>query len=418
MDDLSRGRLEALVREHEGRRRRCINLIASENVLSPAVRSQLSTDLTGRYGDYPGRDTEHRKYFGLPYVREIESGVTALAARLFGARYVEPRPLSGHVAGAGVLMGLCRPGDRVLEIGSDGGGHRLAAKLAESRLIDLEVAFLPFDSATWNIDTAAARALIEAAWPRLVILGSSTFLFPHPVREIAETTHALDGTVLAYDASHVFGLIAAGTFQAPLAEGADVVFGSTHKTLPGPQGGLILTNDDGLIDAITPAVYPALVTNHHLFRLPALGLALLEMETWGGQYATATVANARRLGAELARRDLFVAGAAQGYTRSHTLLVTVPAWGTAQEVDARLERCGIIVTTATWPHNPGRVAIRLGLQEVTRLGAGDGDMPELADLLARALAQEEPAEAVAQEVARWALQRLGACRYTWADDGA
>jgi glycine hydroxymethyltransferase len=412
MAELERDDIEALVRAHAAWRRRCVNLIASENVLSPAVRAQLATDLAGRYGDYAGRDAEQRKYFGTPYVRDIERLVNDLACRLFGARYAELRPLSGHVAGAGVLLGLCKPGDRVLEVGSDGGGHRMAAKLAEGALIDLDVGFLPFDAERWNVDVGPAIARIEQTRPRLVILGSSTFLFPHPVREIAEAVHRVEGAALVYDASHVMGLIAAGRFQQPLADGADLVFGSTHKTLPGPQGGLILTNDSTLIEAVTTAVYPALVTNHHLFRLPALGLALLEMQHWGAAYAEATVANAQRLGAELAQRSLLVVGARNGYTRSHTLLVGTDGHGGA-ETGALLERAGIIVTAARLPAALGRVGIRLGTQEITRLGAQEADMPALADLLAAAIMQHASPEELAPRVAAWVAERLGDCGYTW-----
>jgi glycine hydroxymethyltransferase len=339
--------------------------------------------------------------------------VGELACRLFGARYAELRPLSGHIAGAGVLMGLCKPGDTVLEVGSDGGGHRMAAKLAESPLINLDVRFLPFATERWNVDLDATRALIEDLRPRLVILGSSTFLFPHPVRELAAAVHAVEGGLLAYDASHVLGLIAAGRFQRPLAEGADVVFGSTHKTLPGPQGGLVLSNDEGLIDEITTAIYPALVTNHHLFRLPALGLALLELEQWGEAYADATIANARRLGAELARHGLPVAGAQDGYTRSHTLLVGTSSYGGSEETGAMLERAGIIVTAARLPAALGSAGMRIGTQEITRLGAVENDMVSLADLLAAAITQSTLSEALAPQVTAWASERLGPCRYTW-----
>jgi glycine hydroxymethyltransferase len=410
--DLQRADLEGLVQAHEAWRERCINLIASESVLSPAVRAQLGTDLAGRYGDYTGRDAAHRRYFGTPYVVEIEQQVADLARKLFGARYCELRPLSGHVAGAGVLIGLCKPGDLVLEVGSDGGGHRMAAKLAESPMIDLDVQFLPFDTTCWNVDVPAALAVIAAQRPRVVILGSSTFLFPHPVREIAAAVHAVDG-LLVYDASHVFGLLAAGGFQQPLVEGADVIYGSTHKTLFGPQGGLILSNDEQIMTAVSGAVYPALVTNHHLQRIPALGLALLELETWGAAYAEAVIASARRLARELAGRGLPLAGAIGGYTQSHTLLVGTHPYSDAEEAGSRLEQAGIIVTAARLPAALGRTGVRLGTQEITRRGAREEDMPELAALLVDALIGAVPPAQLVRRVETWVSTRLGPCQYTW-----
>jgi glycine hydroxymethyltransferase len=297
-------------------------------------------------------------------------------------------------------MGLCKPGDRVFEVGGDGGGHRMAAKLAESPMIDLEVQFLPFDTARWNLDVPATLRMIATQRPRVVILGSSTFLFPHPVREIAAAVHAVDG-LLVYDASHVFGLLAAGRFQQPLAEGADVIYGSTHKTLFGPQGGLILSNDEQIMAAVSNAIYPVLVTNHHLQRIPALGLALLELEAWGATYGDAVIANARRLARELAARSLPVAGVADGYTQSHTLLVGTHPYAGAEEAGRRLEQAGIIVTAARLPAALDRTGVRLGTQEITRRGAREQDMPDLAALLVEALSAEPPPEQLGRRVEAW-----------------
>lgn len=188
----------------------------------------------------------------------IGSGLAALTfiqlLRLKGA---------GHVAGVAVLMGLCSPGDLVLELGRDGDGHREGGKLASSPLVPLEIEYLPFDQTSYNVDVVGTIQLIDRRQPRMVILGSSNFLFPHPVSAIAEALKAYPDTLLVYDASHVMGFLAAGRFQDPLREGADLVIGSTHKTLPGPQGGIIFSNRSDLMDAVSQATYPALVTNHH-----------------------------------------------------------------------------------------------------------------------------------------------------------
>ena len=203
----------------------------------------------------------------------------------FGAEACELRALSGHVAGSAVIMAVCKPGDLVMEVGQDGGGHRLAAKLAIAPLIDLRVEYLPFDPVAFNIDTHEASRAIAQRRPRLVVLGSSTFLHPHPVAALVEACKAV-GAVLAFDASHVMGFLAVEQFQAPLAEGADVVFGSTHKTLLGPQGGVIF-GDSEIVARAADAVYPPLVTNHHPFRIPALAVALAEHAEFGDAYARA-----------------------------------------------------------------------------------------------------------------------------------
>jgi glycine hydroxymethyltransferase len=270
----TRERIQDLVARHAAWRRKTLNLIASENILSPAVLNALACDFQGRYADYPGRDPRNRRYRGNRYIAEVEAEAVRLAAELFRARFVELRPIAGHLAGLAIVAGVCRPGDVVLEVGRDGGGHREAGRLTVAPLVSLDVRYLPFDPITFNVDTAAAIRQIEELRPRLVILGSSHFLFPHPVAAIAEAVHRIPGAVLAYDASHVMGFLAAGRFQDPLAEGADVVFGSTHKTLPGPQGGIIFSNDDALMNRVCEALIPGLVTNHHPGRMPAMALAL------------------------------------------------------------------------------------------------------------------------------------------------
>jgi glycine hydroxymethyltransferase len=218
-----------------------------------------------------------------------------------------------------------------------------------------------------------------------VILGSSNFLYPHPVRAIADAVHRVPGAVLAYDASHVLGFLAAGRFQDPLGEGADVVFGSTHKTFPGPQGGIIFSNDDTLMDRVTPALVPALITNHHPFRMPALVVTLEEMATWGKAYAEAMVANARVLGRALAKRGVPVVEAGGRPTDSHTILLRVSSFGTSDDLSARLEAAGIMTTGAFLPESLGREGIRIGSQEVTRLGATADTMDRAAELIAEVL---------------------------------
>jgi glycine hydroxymethyltransferase len=330
---------------------------------------------------------------------------------MFGADFVELRPLSGHVAGAAVLLGLLRPGDLALELDREAGGHRLATKLLEaSQLMSFEVQYLPFDSRHYNIDTNAASELIMRTKPRLVLLGSSTFLFPHPVREIATIVRQLPDSVLVYDASHVMGFLAAKRFQDPLAEGADIVFGSTHKTLPGPQGGIILSNREDLMAPVVNALYPGLVTNHHPFRIPALGLALLELREWGADYADQIVANARALGVALQARGIPVLVVDGKTTASHTLIALVAQFGTSNEVAERMERSGIIAGGTILPEDLGCHGIRIGVQEITRRGATESLMARVASLIADSVKEARPYELISQDV-RQLAQDLGTVRF-------
>jgi glycine hydroxymethyltransferase len=409
-----RAHINQLVEAHEAYRRQTLNLIASENALSPAVRRVLQSDLVNRYGDYTGRDLSARRYRGNRHLEAIERQVDRIARDTFHAEYVELRPVSGHIAGAAVLMGLCKPGDTILEPGRDAGGHREGGKLALSPTLPLNVQYLPFDAPAYNIDVGATLRMIEMLRPRIVILGSSNFLFPHPVAEIAagiKRDPSLN-TILVYDASHVMGLIAAGRFQDPLREGADIVFGSTHKTLPGPQGGLIFTNRADLMERVSEATYPALVTNHHPFRMPALALALLEMQTCGAAYADQITQNSQALGAALQALGVPCVNAQGHYSASHTLLACVHAFGLAGDVAAQLEEAGIITTSAHLPAVWGTEGIRIGVQEVTRLGATVDDMARIAGWMADALTSARPIAEIAGETAQFASQH-GAVQFTW-----
>lgn len=403
--------LVRLVGEHERWRASCLNLVAAENVMSPQARALLASDLASRYGDYVGRDLGARKYFGTTVMVEIEALVDELLRRLFDVEFVEARPLSGHVAGVGAVLALTEPGELVLELDSPGGGHRIAEKLNATHHARLEVLPLPFDPETYTVDVGRTVELARARRPRMIILGSSLFLFPHPLAELAAALADQPETLIAYDASHVLGLVAGHRFQDPLREGAALVWASTHKIFPGPPGGLVLTGSLAIMERVAPAIYPGLVTNHNPGRMPALGVAAAEMLEFGEAYADAIIANARRLGAEIDGRDVPVVGRERGYTSSHTLLLPVAAFGSAREVGARLEAAGIITTATRLPSTLGEAGIRLGLQEVTRRGATPEDMPAIADAIVDVLTGRQTLETVRGRTRELAAQlgRIGFC---------
>ena len=269
--------------------------------------------------------------------------------------------------------------------------------------------YLPFDERSMNVDVDATRRKVEklaaeGRKPKLVVFGGSVFLFPHPVRELSDYLKSMDIKV-AYDGAHVLGLIAGGEFQDPLREGADVLMGSTHKTLPGPQGGVILSWEK-YADQIKQAVFPSNVSNHHLHHVAGKAVAFAEMLAFGREYASQVVRNARRLAEELAARGFKVLGEALGYTRSHQVVVDVVGQGGGMRVEKKLEASNIIVNRNLLPYDlregrsyrdPG--GIRMGVQEVTRLGMRESEMVEIAELIARAVMKDEPAERVAADVA-------------------
>ncbi len=401
-------RIQHLLSQHEAWRSSCLNLTASENVTSPLVRRLLGSDLVHRYADYD-TDPEVRKYRGTRYIRDIERETASLARELFGARFAELRPIGGHVAGLAALAAAVRPGDTVMETSSEIGGHRTATKLGLAPMFSHRTVFLPSNVQAYNVDVERSMELIRKVKPRALILGSSFFLFPHPVRELSAAAHEL-GALVVYDASHVFGLIAGGLFQDPLAEGADLLVGSTHKTLPGPQGGIILTNSEELAGRVARLIYPSLVDNHHPFRMPALAACLAEAMAFGKAYARQIVSNARSLGAELVRRGIPLVGEDSGFTCSHTLLLRVERFGTAAEVALKLEEKNVILNAVTLPEALGIHGLRAGVQEMTRLGARESDMAEVGEILVAALGTAEP-EAVRARIKalRARLSGIGYC---------
>ena len=404
IDDLRA--LVGLVTAHEQWRGGCLNLVASENIHSPLLGRLLASDLSGRYGDYSGRDLRRRRYQGTRYITEIEELADRLARSMFGARYVELRPLSGHLAAVAAILALARPGDMVLEVDRNGGGHRTAGKLSASTHFPLVVRGLPFDPHEHTVDAERTVALMRELRPRLVILGSSTFLFPHPVSAVADAARELGETVVIYDGAHVLGLIAAGRFQAPLAEGAHLLVSSTHKVFPGPQGGLILSDDETLITEISEAVHPGLVANHHLAHVAALAAALVEMRETGDAYARRTIENAQALGAALAERGASVVGAHRGYTQSHTVVIRPPSGQDAALAADQLEAAGIITTVCALDASLGGAGLRLGVQEITRMGATPPVIDDVADLIAEVLIRRRPPEGITPKVRRLVAERL------------
>ena len=197
---------------------------------------------------------------------------------------------------------------------------------------------------------------------------------------------------LIYDASHVIGLIAGQRFQSPFEEGADVIISSTHKTLAGPQGGMVLTNDESIAERVARGVYPLLMSNHHLNRLPALAGTFIEWMECGEAQADAIVANAKALGQALAERGVPMLGADLGFTESHTLILIVDKYGEGSALANHLEACYIIAGAAGLAPEVGTSGVRIGVQEVTRWGMTPEDAPDIAECIVSALAGGTPEE--------------------------
>ncbi len=383
--------LTSLLEKHHTYRETCLNLIASENTPSPLVEELFDERLARRYGNYSGTDIYQRNYKGNRYIAEIEAYTQELAKELFGAAYVDFRPLSGNISGIGTTFALAEPGDTALEVHN---GHHYAEKLLSSPLkVELRSIPIPWDGRRSNINLDETLALIAEYKPRIINVGSGVFLFPQPVRELKEAMRqANPDSYLIYDASHVIGLIAGKRFQSPFEEGADVIISSTHKTLAGPQGGMILTNDASIAERVARGLYPLLMSNHHLNRLPALAGTFIEWMECGEAQADAIVANAKALGQALAGRGVPILGADLGFTESHTLILIVDKYGEGGALATHLEACHIIAGAAGLAPEVGKSGLRMGVQEVTRWGMTPADAPDIAECIVSALSGGSPEE--------------------------
>lgn len=355
-----------LVSQYESHRNSTLNLIPSENILSQDVLKALGSSMAGRYAGRP------ESYGGNKLFHDIWRNSEEPAKKVFRANYASVMPISGHIAGVAAIDLICKRGDRIATIAADYGGYKGYNEAFIPSFMGLKVDYLPFDSNAWNLDVPRVLEHLETRKPSLVILGATVFLFPHPVREIARTVHSYGGKVI-YDGSHVLGLIAGNCFQDPLREGADVLLGSTHKTLFGPQGGLIVTNDDEIGSKIADRFLYTFVDNFHLNRVAALGIALEEIRIHGTRYARNIIKNSKALATNLAKQGLTVACEDSGFTESHQVFLNYKNTGT--EIRDNLETNNIISDSR----------VRLGTNEVTRRGMKTKEMAEIAALVSESL---------------------------------
>ncbi|MEM4021635.1 MAG: serine hydroxymethyltransferase [Nitrososphaerota archaeon] len=361
-----------LIRSHERYRTMTLNMIPSENVQSPNVLKALATDLAGRYSYRP------RYYAGTRHIDELWEYAEDLARKLFGAEYVFLEPLSGHIAALLTYVSLVK-GRKMAALAPEFGGYMGNAPDKLPDLISADIVYLPAVKEILIPDPERSVELIRAEKPDLVVLGGSYMLFPHPVKELSEAVHEYGG-LLAYDGSHVLGLIAGGVFQDPLREGADVLFASTHKTFPGPQGGLILTNNEEVYRKIAGNIFHKIADNIHFNKIGALAVSFEEMMRCGKKYAAKIVENAYELAKSLDELGVPVKARDHGFTKSHQTILDVPNREERIRLRDRLEECGII----------SDADLRLGVPEVTRRGMGRREMARIAKLVKRALDGEDP----------------------------
>jgi glycine hydroxymethyltransferase len=391
--------IEITKTQNKWRRTETINLIASENVMSPLAEALYMSDFMSRYAE--GKPYK-RFYQGTKYVDEIETLAMELMNEITQSKFCDLRPTSGTIANAAVFRVLANPGDKALIAPVQAGAHVSHTKFGTLGALGIEHIEMPYDKENMNVDIDKASKMMETIRPKFVVLGGSLYLFPHPTKEIAELAHSV-GAKLVYDAAHVYGLIVGKAWSNPLAEGADFLNVSTHKTFPGPQGGAVFSNQEAEFKMVSRTIFPWFVSNHHLHRLPSTALTALEMKVYGEEYASQIVKNAKALANSLASYGFNVVGEHLGYTKSHQVAVNVRNLGGGTLVAKTLEEANIIVNKNLLPDDPPEAVgdpsgIRIGVQEMTRYGMKEGEMQEIALLMKELLVDKKDIKEVKKKV--------------------
>ncbi len=407
--------IEASRKHEQYRDKECINMIASEGLKSPAVNQMLcfSHDLACRYAEGENDVKGHvkkRYYQGQKYMSEIEDYATDIMKSLFKSDWADVRLVSGTHANLATFKGLslASKNNKMVVTPLSCGAHisHDYTGLA-GNVLGLENINHVYDVDEFNIDPDKSAYVIRAAKPGIVTFGGSLFLFPHPVKELRAVCEEV-GAYIAYDASHVLGLIAGGEFQDPLREGADFITSSTHKTFPGPQGGVIMGSPtspalEKAVKKIQFAIFPLSASSTHLGRLPALGIAALEMKLFGAELARQTVKNAQTAGQYLFENDVKVLAEKKGFTKSHQIAVDIRGFGGGKKIAQDLEDANIIVNKNLLPYDDQSSkddpsGLRIGFQDITRRGFKEGDIKHLCDLMLDVIKEKRKPAQVKEDV--------------------
>jgi glycine hydroxymethyltransferase len=378
--DFTRRRIDSLVaanrRIHDDE---CVNLNPAANVMNPAAEALLAAGLGSRPSlGYPG--AKHQA--GLEAIEEIEIIAAEHAAEAFRARCVDVRCLSGVTANLAVFLSVAAPGDTIIAPPPSIGGHASHLAHGAAGSFGLRVHPAPIEAGRYSVDLTRLREDAIRLRPKLIVIGGSLNLWPPPAREVRRIADEC-GALVLYDAAHVAALIVGGVWPQPLADGAHVVATSTYKSLGGPPGGLIITDDSELASRIDRVVYPGLTANFDVGRIAALAVTFLDLKTHGKSYADAMLLASRTLAEALDQQGIAVFGRDHGFTGSHQFALEGEPYGGAPIAVATLRRANLLASSIGLPFD--RIGIRMGTPELVRRGMSPENMIELAELIGSAL---------------------------------
>lgn len=383
-----------LVEKHDKYRSGTLNLQASENVLSPDVRRALSSDLSSRYSLVLD---DHDAYGGTRYTLDILEKTMELTSKVYGAKYAEVRPTGGHIAAQVILLSLMKKKENMMSIAEKHGGYTGYQRGYLPQMFGVQNYDIPFDPEKQEIDLEKTEKVMKSASPTLMVLGQSFFLKHYDLKPLRQLCDDHD-CILAYDGSHVMGLIAGGAFQKDALDYCDVLFGSTHKTFFGPQGGIILSNDEELMNRFRKNLTWRTMDNFHPSRIAGLGVAMEEMKNHGIEYAHWVVKNSVSLGKALSEGKV---GAlhAPWYSESHQVAVSSSNLEKQslnfRTFSEKLEKNGIVIDREG----------RLGTAEITRMGAKG--LEKVASFIDRIVGGEDVSKEVSDYVSGLTLSYWG-----------
>lgn len=361
------------------RQRRNLELIASENIVSPAVMAAMGSVLTNKYAEgYPGK----RYYGGCECVDVVEQIAIERAKELFGAKFANVQPHSGAQANTAAYFAVLQPGDTVLGMSLADGGH-----LTHGSPVNLSGKYFNFvsyglDDTTESINYDTVQELAEKHQPKLIVAGASAYPRAIDFKRLSEIAKSV-GALFMVDMAHIAGLVAAGLHQSPVPY-ADITTTTTHKTLRGPRGGLILTNDEALAKKINSAIFPGTQGGPLMHTIAAKAVCFGEaLKPEFKEYQTRIVENAKALSEGLLKRGFNLVS---GGTDNHLMLVDLRPFNiTGKELEHRLDEVYITVNKNAIHNDPEKPfvtsGIRIGTPAVTTRGLGVEEMEKIAEYI-------------------------------------
>ncbi len=383
-------RIEALASENRDiHERECFNLNPATNVMNPRAEALLASGIGSRPSlGYPGDKYET----GLEAIEEIEVICADLCARVFDATHAEIRVPSGALANLYGFMATCQPGDTIIAPPASIGGHVTHHGDGCAGLFGLKTVDAPVDADGYTLDITALHRLARQVRPKLITVGGSLNLFEHPVAEVRAIADEVGARVL-FDAAHQCGIIAGKAWRNPLAEGAHLMTMSTYKSLGGPAGGLIVSNDAGLVERLDAIAFPGMTANFDAAKSAALAMTMLDWIDHGRAYAERMIALAEALAAALDAQGVPVFAKGRGFTASHQFAIDAAPYGGGQAASKTLRKAGFLACGIGLPLPPvagDMNGLRIGTPELARWGVTPDHAPELASLIARALLADDP----------------------------